>query len=69
VQAIEATGLRVNRQPVMRLRLRVLPPDAAPYDAEVRVLMPHGSPLPSLGREVAVLAHPNDPSKVELAPD
>ena len=46
-----------------------MPPDAAPYDAEVRLLKRHDSRLPSLGVEVPVLAHPADPSQVELAPD
>lgn len=63
----EGTGVAVNHRPQARLRLRVQLPGRAPYDAEVREVLPFLG-LESVGRErrVPVFVDRNDPKALVI---
>ena len=63
VLEIRDTGVTLNKNPYVRLRLRVLPPDGAPYEAETRALVSRVS-IPRVGDTVAVKYDPEKPGDV-----
>jgi LSD1 subclass zinc finger protein len=67
VLAIQPTGMRVNRVPVMALSLRVEREGVAPYEAKLNHTM-QGHEL-AVGSRVALRVHPQNPSKLQLETD
>jgi hypothetical protein len=62
------TGMLVNYQPQVRIALQVQPPNGAPYQTEVtmvvsQLMIPRVQP----GMQVPVKIDPKDPSKVAIA--
>jgi hypothetical protein len=68
ILSLADTGMLVNYQPQVRLMLQVNPPNGAPYQAEVtmvisQLMIPRVQP----GLTVPVKIDPKDPTKVALA--
>ncbi len=68
IVSLADTGMLVNYQPQVRLGLEVSPPNGAPYQTEVtmvvnQLMIPRVQP----GQSVPVKIDPKDPSKVAIA--
>lgn len=70
IEALEDTGSRVNANPVIRLRLKVMPDQAPAYAAETKLALSavQLTRLPP-GTEVQVKVDPKDPLQVLFKPE
>jgi hypothetical protein len=63
ILAVSDTGVTVNKNPYVKLRLRVEPMGMAAYETEVKAMVSRVS-IPRLGDGVRVKFDPNKPEEV-----
>jgi hypothetical protein len=67
ILSVQQTGVMVNYQPQIAFQLEVHPPGGAPYQAQVKAVIPMVNiPQFQPGTEVPVKIHPTDPTQVVL---
>ena len=69
VLSLKATGMSINDVPQMEVKLRVELPDAAPYEAVTKLLLPPHEAARLAGATVSVRVDPKDPTAVLIEAD